>query len=94
LSGAPKHKAIEIISKLEKHSRGYYGGAIGYIGLNGSLNQAIIIRSFFSKNGTLSYQAGAGIVINSTEEGELKEVNNKLDALRIALKKALNYIKF
>jgi anthranilate synthase component I len=94
LSGAPKHKAIEIISKLEKHSRGYYGGAIGYIGLNGSLNQAIIIRSFFSKDGTLSYQAGAGIVINSTEEGELKEVNNKLDALRTGLEKALTYTKF
>jgi anthranilate synthase component 1 len=94
LSGAPKHKAIELISRLEKHSRGYYGGAIGYIGLNGSLNQAIIIRSFFSREGTLNYQAGAGIVINSTEEGELKEVNNKLGALRTALEKALNYIKF
>lgn len=94
LSGAPKHKAIELISKLEKHSRGYYGGAIGYIGLNGSLNQAIIIRSFFSREGILSYQAGAGIVINSTEEGELKEINNKLGALRMALEKALNYIKF
>jgi anthranilate synthase component I len=94
LSGAPKHKAIELISKLEKNSRGYYGGAIGYIGLSGSLNQAIIIRSFFSRGGFLGYQAGAGIVINSTEEGELKEVNNKLDALRTALVKALTYIKF
>ncbi len=94
LSGAPKHKAIELISRSEVSSRGYYGGAIGYIGLNGSLNQAIIIRSFFSKGGALSFQAGAGIVINSTEEGELKEVSNKLDALRTALKKALTYIKF
>lgn len=93
LSGAPKHKAIELISSLEGSPRGYYGGAIGFIGLNGSLNQAIIIRSFFSREGTLSYQAGAGIVINSTEEGELKEVNNKLDALRVSLKKALTYIK-
>jgi anthranilate synthase component I len=94
LSGAPKHKAIELISRLEPYSRGYYGGAIGYIGLNGSINQAIIIRSFFSKGGTLSFQAGAGIVINSTEEGELKEVNNKLDALRLALERAMTYIKF
>ena len=91
LSGAPKHKAIELINMLEGSSRGYYGGAIGYIGLNGSLNQAIIIRSFFSKGGMLSFQAGAGIVIDSSEEGELKEVNNKLDALRISLKKALTY---
>ena len=94
LSGAPKHKAIELISSLEETMRGYYGGAIGYIGLNGSLNQAIIIRSFFSKGGILSFQAGAGIVINSSEEGELKEVNNKLDALRVSLQKALNYINF
>ncbi len=90
LSGAPKHKAIELINGLESSSRGYYGGAIGYIGLNGSLNQAIIIRSFFSKGGILAFQAGAGIVIDSSEEGELKEVNNKLDALRTSLQKALN----
>jgi anthranilate synthase component 1 len=62
--------------------------------LNNSLNQAIIIRSFFSKGGFLSFQAGAGIVINSTEDGELKEVNNKLDALRTALQRALTYDKF
>ncbi len=91
LSGAPKHKAIELINMLEGSSRGYYGGAIGYLGLNGSLNQAIIIRSFFSRGGYLNFQAGAGIVINSSEEGELKEVSNKLDALRISLQKALTY---
>jgi anthranilate synthase component 1 len=94
LSGAPKHRAIELIGELEGAPRGYYGGAIGYIGLNGSINQAIIIRSFFSKGGKLSFQAGAGIVIDSTEEGELREVNNKLDALRVSLKKALTYINF
>jgi anthranilate synthase component 1 len=94
LSGAPKHKAIELISKLESSSRGYYGGAIGYIGLNGSLNHAIVIRSFFSKAGHLNYQAGAGIVINSSEEGELNEVSNKLDALRTSLKKAITFFKF
>jgi anthranilate synthase component I len=94
LSGAPKHRAIELISGMEQSSRGYYGGAIGYIGLNGSLNHAIIIRSFFSKEGTLNFQAGAGIVINSDEAGELKEVNNKLDALRMALEKAETFVKF
>jgi anthranilate synthase component 1 len=94
LSGAPKHKAIELISRMESTSRGYYGGAIGYIGLNGSLNQAIVIRSFLSKGGYLNFQAGAGIVINSSEEGELNEVSNKLDALRTALKRAITYVKF
>ncbi len=94
LSGAPKHKAIELISRMESTSRGYYGGAIGYIGLNGSLNQAIVIRSFLSKGGYLNFQAGAGIVINSSEDGELNEVSNKLDALRTALKRAITYVKF
>jgi anthranilate synthase component I len=92
LSGAPKHKAIELIVDMEPTQRGYYGGGIGYIGLDGSLNHAITIRSFFSKSGVLTYQAGAGIVINSTEEGELQEVNNKLRALRSALELVSNYI--
>lgn len=94
LSGAPKHKAIELISRLEEHARGYYGGAIGYIGLDNSLNHAIIIRSFLSRNGYLNYQAGAGIVINSSQVNELNEVANKLDALRMALKEAANYINY
>jgi anthranilate synthase component I len=93
LSGAPKHKAIELISNLEAAPRGFYGGAIGYIGFNGSLNHAIVIRSFLSKGGYLNFQAGAGIVINSSEEGELNEVSNKLDALRLAMKKAVTYEK-
>ena len=92
LSGAPKHKAIELIVDMEPTQRGYYGGGIGYIGLDGSLNHAITIRSFFSKNGILTYQAGAGVVIDSTEEGELEEVNNKLNALRSALALVSNYI--
>lgn len=92
LSGAPKHKAIELIVDMEPTQRGYYGGGIGYIGLDGSINHAITIRSFFSKNGSLTYQAGAGVVINSTEEGELQEVNNKLNALRSALNEASKYV--
>jgi anthranilate synthase component 1 len=85
LSGAPKYKAMELIDSYENQTRGFYGGAVGFIGLDNSVNLAIAIRSFVSKNNTLFYQAGAGIVINSTEEGELQEVNNKLAALKKAL---------
>ncbi len=85
LSGAPKVKALELIDSIESHARGFYGGCIGYIGLNGDFNQAITIRSFLSKNNTLYYQAGAGIVAKSVEESELQEVNNKLAALKMAL---------
>ncbi len=85
LSGAPKYKAMELIDKYENQTRGFYGGAVGFIGLDNRVNLAIAIRSFVSKKNTLFYQAGAGIVINSTEEGELQEVNNKLEALKKAL---------
>ena len=85
LSGAPKYKAMELINKYENQTRGFYGGAVGIIGLNGSVNLAIAIRSFVSKNNTLYSQAGAGIVIHSDEEKELQEVNNKLAALKKAL---------
>jgi len=90
LSGAPKYKAMELIDKYENQTRGFYGGAVGFIGLDNSVNLAIAIRSFVSKNNTLFYQARAGIVINSTEEGELQEVNNKLAALKKALTLAEN----
>ncbi|GHT62656.1 anthranilate synthase component I [Bacteroidia bacterium] len=85
LSGAPKVRAMELIRDIEPHNRGAYGGCIGYIGLNGDLNQAITIRSFVSKNNVLYYQAGAGIVSRSKEESELQEVNNKLGALKKAI---------
>lgn len=85
LSGAPKVKAMQLISKYEPHNRGAYGGCIGYIGLNGSINQAITIRTFVSRNGELWFQAGGGIVAKSDEEYELQEVNNKLGALRKAI---------
>ena len=85
LSGAPKYKAMELIDTYENQTRGFYGGAVGFIGLNNSVNLAIAIRSFVSIKNTLFYQAGAGIVINSTKEGELQEVNNKLAALKKAL---------
>ena len=88
LSGAPKVRAMQIISELEPHNRGAYGGCIGFIGLNGSLNQAITIRTFVSRNGVLWFQAGGGIVAKSNEENELQEVNNKLGALRRAISRA------
>lgn len=88
LSGAPKHKALQLINTYEKDSRGYYGGCIGMVSLNGNCNQAIMIRTFLSKNNTLYYQAGAGIVAKSDAESELQEVNNKLNALKKAIEKA------
>ncbi len=88
LSGAPKIKAMQLIDSIEPHDRGPYGGCLGYIGFDGSFNQAITIRSFVSKNNTLYYQAGAGIVAKSDEESELQEVNNKLAALKRAIEVA------
>ena len=85
LSGAPKVRAMQLISEYEPHNRGAYGGCIGYIGLNGDLNQAITIRTFVSRNNELWFQAGGGIVAKSDEEYELQEVNNKLGALRRAI---------
>ena len=90
LSGAPKVRAMQLISEYEPHNRGAYGGCIGIIGLDGSLNQAITIRTFVSRNGELWFQAGGGIVAKSNEEYELQEVNNKLGALRRAILMAEN----
>jgi anthranilate synthase component 1 len=88
LTGAPKYKAMELINKYENKARGYYGGCIGNIGLDGKINLAITIRSFMSRNNTLHYQAGAGVVADSSEESELAEVNNKLAALKMAIEEA------
>ena len=85
LSGAPKVRAMQIISDLEPHNRGAYGGCIGYICLNGDLNQAITIRTFVARGGELWFQAGGGIVAKSNDDYELQEVNNKLGALRSAI---------
>ncbi len=88
LSGAPKYKAMELIDKYENQNRGYYGGCIGYLGFDRTVNHAIMIRSFLSKDNKLFYQAGAGIVADSKEESELQEVNNKLAALKSAIEMA------
>jgi anthranilate synthase component 1 len=94
LSGAPKYKAMELIDLYEKKRRGFYGGAIGFLRFNGDINHAIMIRSFLSRDHRLYYQAGAGVVSESTEEGELQEVNNKLAALKSAIEMAGNMNKF
>ena len=88
LSGAPKYRAVEIIKEQESENRNFYGGAIGFFGFDGSANKAIIIRSVLSKDNKLCYQAGAGVVIDSSPENELKEVDNKLAAIRLAIQKA------
>jgi anthranilate synthase component I len=85
LSGAPKFKAMELIDRYEPTARNYYGGGIGFMGFDGSCNHAIMIRTFLSKNNTLIYQAGAGIVAASNPESELQEVNNKLGALKSSI---------
>ncbi len=85
LSGAPKIKAMELINSYEPTARSYYGGGIGFMGFDGSCNHAIMIRTFLSRNNTLIYQAGAGIVAASQPESELQEVNNKLGALKKAI---------
>jgi anthranilate synthase component 1 len=88
LSGAPKFKAMKLIDSYEPTARSYYGGAIGFMGFDGSCNHAIMIRTFLSRDNTLTYQAGAGIVAASNPESELQEVNNKLGALKKAIELA------
>jgi len=90
LSGAPKIKAMQLIREYETTARGYYGGAIGFIGFDNSINHAIMIRTFLSRDNTLFYQAGAGIVAVSEPGTELQEVNNKLNALKKAIEEAGN----
>ena len=85
LSGAPKHRAMQLIEQYEKTSRGYYGGAIGFMDFQGNFNHAIMIRTFLSKNHELHFQAGAGLVAASDPEDELQETYNKLGALNKAL---------
>ena len=88
LSGAPKVRALQLINEMEPHNRGAYGGCIGSISLNGDLNQAIVIRTFISRNGELWFQAGSGVTAKSNDDYELQESNNKLGAVVKAIKEA------
>jgi anthranilate synthase component 1 len=85
LSGAPKRRAMEIIDKLEKDYRGPYGGAAGYLGLNGCLDTCITIRSVLFHNQCCYIQAGAGIVADSSPPSEYQETVNKAQALMKAI---------
>jgi anthranilate synthase component I len=89
LSGSPKHNAMSIINRLENVNRHIYGGAIGYMDFVGNFNHAIAIRTFMSKNNTLFYQAGMGVVAKSVVETEMAEIKLKLGALRKALEVAV-----
>ena len=93
LSGAPKVKAVQLINALEKTKRNFYGGCIGFFSATDELNHAIMIRTFLSKNNTLYFQAGAGIVISSQPQDELNEINNKVSALVNAMEKASTYVE-
>ncbi len=86
LSGAPKIKAMQIISKLEPDRRGPYGGAVGYFGYDGNLDSCITIRTAIVKDGKVYVQAGAGIVYDSVPENEYQETLNKAAALFKAVK--------
>ena len=90
LSGAPKHNAMTLINRYETTNRSIYGGAIGFMDFEGNFNHAIAIRTFLSKNNTLFYQAGMGVVAKSVIENEMAEVGNKLGALRKAMSEAEN----
>jgi len=86
LSGAPKIKAMQIISELEPDRRGPYGGAVGYFGYDGNLDSCITIRTAIVKDGKVYVQAGAGIVYDSVPENEYQETLNKAAALFKAVK--------
>ncbi len=88
LSGAPKFRAMQLIDQYEKSARQFYGGAIGYLGFDGSFNHAIIIRTILSSNNTMQFRAGAGVVVESNLENENQEVFNKTNALRKAIQQA------
>lgn len=88
LSGAPKHRAMQLIDDMEPNQRSFYGGCVGFFTFSGETNHAILIRSFLSKDNTLHYQAGAGVVKHSVEETELAEVFHKIGALRRAIARA------
>ncbi|MBH97557.1 MAG: anthranilate synthase component I [Rhodospirillaceae bacterium] len=85
LVGAPKVRAMELITEMEPVSRGLYGGTVGYISKNGNMDQAITIRTMVFDKDEYSFQAGAGIVADSNPEHEYQEVLAKSAILRRAL---------
>jgi anthranilate synthase component 1 len=88
VSGAPKIRAMEIITELEPGGRGPYAGAVGYFGFTGNMDFCITIRTMAISGGILSVQAGAGIVADSSPEGEYEETMKKAAAMFKALEQA------
>jgi anthranilate synthase component 1 len=93
VSGAPKIRAMQIISELEQTTRGTYAGAVGYFSFNGNLDTCITIRTALIKDGKAYVQAGGGWVNDSTPEGEYQETINKSMAMRKAVAMAENFGK-
>ena len=89
LSGAPKIRAMEIIHELEPEPRGAYGGALGYVSYNGNMDFAITIRTLDISEGTVSIQAGAGIVYDSDPEREYDETCHKARGMQKAVEMAV-----
>ena len=87
LSGAPKIRAMEIISELEQYKRGVYGGAVGYLDFSGNLDSCIAIRTIVVNDGVAHFQAGAGIVHDSVPEKEFQESLDKVAATVSAVQK-------
>ena len=85
LTGAPKVAAMEYIEQIETHSRGYYGGSIGWLLLNGDVNTAITIRTAHLRDGLLQFCAGATLLYESVPESELKETHIKAGAFLAAI---------
>jgi len=88
VSGAPKHRAMQLLDEMEPTARTFYGGAVGALGFNGSVLHAMMLRTFLSKADQLTLQAGSGIVFASVPESEVQEVKNKLGALHAAMQQA------
>ena len=93
VSGAPKIRAMQIISELEQTTRGTYAGCVGYFSFNGNLDTCITIRTALIKDGRAYVQAGGGWVNDSTPEGEFQETINKSMAMRKAIAMAENFGK-
>jgi len=93
VSGAPKIRAMQIISELEQTTRGPYGGCVGYFSFNGNLDTCITIRTALLKDGQAYVQAGGGWVNDSTPEGEFQETVNKSMAMRKAVAMAEGFAK-
>jgi anthranilate synthase component 1 len=91
VSGAPKVRAMEIIEELEPERRGFYAGAVGYFGADGTMDSCIALRTALIKDGRMYLQAGGGVVADSDPEGEYQESCNKARALIRAAEEAVRF---